>query len=88
MPRIAEAAEYVIVVHGRLDTSWSDYVGGMAIFTGAGPDGSVISTLRGTLPDQAALFGVLNHLYNLGFRLLLVESNCESNAMPGAGPAA
>jgi hypothetical protein len=29
--------------------------------------------LEGTLPDQAALLGVLNGLYDLGMPLLLVE---------------
>jgi hypothetical protein len=75
---VVEAASYVIVVQGRLDSNWSEYVGGMTISIDAGPDGATVSVLRGELPDQAALFGVLNHLYNLGFRLLLVESNSSS----------
>lgn len=72
---LAEAAEYVIVVDGRLDPGWSEYVAGMSIDSSEQAHGGVVSTLCGTLPDQAALFGVLNHLYNLGFRLLQVEMN-------------
>lgn len=79
---LAEAADYVIVVDGRLDPGWSEYVAGMSIASSEQPHGGVVSTLCGTLPDQAALFGVLNHLYNLGFRLLQVEMNEASRHHP------
>lgn len=36
-------------------------------------DGFHESLLRGSLPDQSALIGVVNHLYDLGFVILSVE---------------
>jgi hypothetical protein len=36
-------------------------------------DGESVSVLRGWLPDQAALFGVLNALYNARYPLLFVR---------------
>jgi hypothetical protein len=50
----------------------------------ASSDGSHHSIVRGRLPDQAALMGVVNHLYNLGFVILSVECNSAARAT-GAG---
>ena len=44
------------------------------------PDGSRQSVVRGRLPDQAALIGVVNHLYNLGFVILSVECNSVASS--------
>ena len=63
---------YRIRVQGHLGESWSDRMGGMCIVTAREPDGRVVTTLCG-LADQAALSGVLNSLYDLGFCLLSVE---------------
>jgi hypothetical protein len=68
-----EAAIYRIQARGTLDESWSDSVGGMDIVI-KDDDGGAITHLTGKLPDQAALSGVLNLLYDLGLTLLSVES--------------
>ena len=47
--------------------------GGIAISSQFEADGSPLTTLTGPLVDQAALYGVLNALYSLGFALLSVE---------------
>jgi hypothetical protein len=64
---------YRIRVRGRLAARWEDILGGMTISvrqpTGKGP----ISTLYGTLTDQASLMGVLTALYEMGFTLLDVR---------------
>jgi hypothetical protein len=65
------AARYVIRVRGALRASWSDRLGGMRITPDEGDAGCTV--LEGPLPDQAALMGVLNGLYDLGLPLLLVE---------------
>jgi hypothetical protein len=66
---------YAIHIAGRLDTSWSDCLGGMTITyeVNEDRDGESLSVLRGWLPDQAALFGVLNALYNARYPLLFVR---------------
>jgi hypothetical protein len=38
-----------------------------------GPDGARFAELTGPLADEAALMGVLEHLYNLRLPLLAVE---------------
>ncbi len=60
---------YQVHVGGHLDTSWTDWLGGLSLFVQ--PDGSTL--LVGELPDQAALHGVLNKLYNLNLTLLSVQ---------------
>jgi hypothetical protein len=64
---------YRICVHGTLDASWADYFDEMTFSTSTAPDGSPITTLSGGLADQAAVQGVLQKLYNLGFPLISVE---------------
>ncbi len=61
---------YQVRVGGHLDASWADWLGGLSIT--AEPDGSTL--LAGTLPDQAALYGVLSKLYNLNLTLLSIQS--------------
>ena len=63
---------YAIHIAGRLDTSWSDCLGGLTI-TFEEEDDSPVTALIGWLPDQAALVGVLNALYNARYPLLFVR---------------
>jgi hypothetical protein len=44
----------------------------MAVSVSGGSEGAV-TTLSGQVMDQAALMGLLNSLYDLGFSLLSVE---------------
>ena len=69
-------ATYRIIVRGALDPSWSDRLGGMCISTMQSQHGEkdVESILEGRLPDQAALSGVLNALYELHFPV--VSTDC------------
>lgn len=67
-------AAYQIRLQGTLDSRWSEVVS-MRIDTARTPDGHAVTTLEGELPDQAALLGVLNLVYELGLPLLAVE--CE-----------
>jgi hypothetical protein len=67
-------------VIGFLDENMSDRLGGLTILN-THPDQHLtipIVTLTGKLTDQAALFGVLNALYNMRFPLLSVEYLGES----------
>lgn len=66
-------ATYRIKVQGQLDQSWSDRLAGMAITASSQGDEPPVTVLEGWLPDQAALAGVLNTLYELHLPLLSVE---------------
>jgi hypothetical protein len=66
---------YAIHIAGRLDKSWADRLGGLTItFTEGDNEGNQpVTVLKGCLPDQAALLGVINTLYNLRYPLLFVR---------------
>jgi hypothetical protein len=61
-----------IQIQGHLGQSWSDYLGGLTISVRGEPE-QAVTTLSGQVIDQAALMGVINNLYNLGYPLLFVE---------------
>jgi hypothetical protein len=73
-------ADYRICLLGTLDADWSAMLGNMLIRTERFEGHSCVTTLTGTLQDQAALMGVLNLVYDLGMVLLLVE--CQSVETP------
>ena len=62
-------ARYRIRIRGHLDPAWSSWFDDLTI-TQAG-DGT--TELAGPLVDQAALFGLLARVRDLGATLLLVE---------------
>jgi hypothetical protein len=64
---------YRIRIEGSLDKRWSDCLCGMAISSRSRAGEQVVTTLTGELIDMAALMGVLNTVYDLGFTLLKVE---------------
>ncbi len=64
-----EPAHYEIRVKGHLSSQWSDWFGGLAIDNL--PNGEAL--LSGSLPDQAALHGVLNRILYLGLTLVSLK---------------
>jgi len=63
-------ADYRICVQGCLDESWSERMGGLEVQSTLE---NATTTLTGSLPDQAALSGVLNTLYDLQLPVVSVE---------------
>jgi hypothetical protein len=61
------AARYEIRVRGLLDERWSDWFGGLTIFS----EGEDATLIAGLVPDQAALHGILTKINDLG---LVLES--------------
>ena len=68
-----QPAIYEIKVPGHFDESWSDWVGGMTITVEHESHDSPVTTLTGTVADQAALQGLLRRLYSLGLPLIAVN---------------
>ena len=84
IPRMDRPSVYRICVPGRLGTEWCHRVGGMNITESRNADGGVETVLVGRLPDQAALSGVLNTLYELHMPVSLVEC-LEADGNSGDG---
>lgn len=72
-PEYDMPAIYRIYFKGYLPQSWSDRLNGMTIAACDEASEEPVTVLFGWLPNQAALIGVLNTLYNLHFPLLSVE---------------
>ena len=72
--KLETPATYRIRVQGRLDDTWADRLGGMAITADTAAEKLPVTILVGHLADQAALSGILNTLYELHLPLLSVEN--------------
>jgi hypothetical protein len=78
--KLETPATYRIRIQGRLDKSWTDRLGGMAINADPASHKPPVTILVGHLTDQAALSGILNTLYELHLPLLSVENLDEPKA--------
>jgi len=72
------AAPYRICAQGRFESEWLDMLSGAWVICIHQPIEGV-TILVGEVADQAALMGVLEQLYSLGFPLLLVEYIAEKS---------
>jgi len=64
-----ESTQYRIRVRGMLPAKWAEWFDGFAISYEAGGD----TTLTGTVADQAALYGLISRVRDLGLSLVAVE---------------
>ncbi len=64
-----------IEVKGVVDKSYSDYLNGLVIRHYTSEDKIRYTGLEGEMPDQAALLGVLNTLYEMRFPLISISVN-------------
>jgi hypothetical protein len=56
---------YLIVIKGRLDQSWSDWLGSASLTSGTDENSSMITTLTVKVADQPALFGILDRIRDM-----------------------
>ena len=66
-----------IRVKGQIDPQWSEWFGNLEIAS----TGQEQSLLTGIVPDQAALYGILTRLRDLG--LSLISVSVETDASTG-----
>jgi hypothetical protein len=71
---------YVLRVQGHLDPSWSDRLGGLHIEQ----QEAGTTLLSGSLPDQAALQGLLLQIVRLGLVLLELSTSEAKGAEEAA----
>ncbi len=64
----SQAMVYQIRIKGHLGTQWTDWFGGLTVTLEDNGD----TLLTGPVADQAALFGLLRKVRNLGMPLLSV----------------
>lgn len=64
---------YQITIRGHLDPRWESWFEMLTISPAYGEDGAAVTRLNGSDLDQAALYGILTRLRNLGAELVSVE---------------
>ena len=69
---------YEIKVGGQVDARWSDWFAGLELTHLPGRE----TLLSGSLPDQAALHGLLERIRDLNLRLISVTSGGPSTQEP------
>ena len=74
---------YEVHVQGHLDPAWSSWLDGLAITHQ--PDGT--TRIRGAVVDQAALYGLIGKVRNLGLTLLAVLPCAPDDQTHEDGPA-
>jgi hypothetical protein len=65
---VDQARMVEIRIQGQLDESWSDWLEGMEVTV---DDHSTI--LRGIIPDQAALRGILSKMWDVNLTLISIK---------------
>ena len=70
-----------IYVKGYIPADWSDWFGGLQITNLSNGD----AMLAGELADQAALFGVLNHIHGMRLALLTLATSKGQRALSLGG---
>jgi hypothetical protein len=73
MSEATHAVHYRIIVEGVLDPLWRSCVGGLAVIEQQEPGRPASTLLEGPLADLSALQGVLDTLFMLDLRPVLVE---------------
>ena len=69
--------EYEIHLQGELDAAWSDWFEGMGVQVAKHESHPTMTTLSGPVPDQSALRGILNQLWDLNMTLVSVRRCSE-----------
>jgi hypothetical protein len=64
---------YQIIVQGKIDQNWSDWLSGFEIETVTDSKGKCDTSITGFVADQADLRGILNHLWDLNLTILSVR---------------
>jgi hypothetical protein len=67
-----QPAIYRIELDGNIDQSILTWFDDMILSTESSEEGKTTSTLVGLVADQAALHGLLNRIYTLGFLVISV----------------
>jgi hypothetical protein len=65
--------KYQIIVKGKLDKSWSDWLDGASVSSELDEDGLMITRLIVQATDQPALFGILNRIRDMNLLPISVE---------------
>jgi len=64
---------YKIRIAGHLEKRWELFFDSFTIVNETAPDGTLTTTLIGQIVDQAALYGTISRLRDMGVTLISVQ---------------
>lgn len=71
-------ARYQVRLQGQISADWSDWLSDLDVIA-EGQSPAAVTTITGTVKDQAALFGLLSFIRDLGVALISVTYLPESS---------
>ena len=77
LPKSTKPATYRIRIVGRVNDGWSDFMSNLEQSFDQ-ENGATITTITGTVTDQAALHGLLERIRDLNLTLISVNTNDPS----------
>ena len=77
LPKGTQPATYHIRIAGHVNDGWSDFMSNLEQSFDQ-ENGATITIITGTVTDQAALHGLLEHIRDLNLTLLSVTCECLS----------
>jgi hypothetical protein len=76
-PKATQFATYRVRIAGRVQNGWSDFMSDLKESCER-ENGATVTTITGTVIDQAALHGLLERIRDLNLTLLSVVCDCSS----------
>ena len=77
LPKVTQPATYRIRIAGRVNNGWSDFMSNLKQSFDQ-ENGATITTITGTVTDQAALHGLLERIRDLNLTLISVNTDDPS----------
>jgi len=77
---------YTFQLAGHLDRRWKAAFDGFTIIHTHAPDTRPVTLLSGPVPDQAALYGLISRLRDIGMTLINVQPAEPGAAEPPTAP--
>ena len=69
---MTDAEIYQFMIHGHLDTHWAGWFDDLSILRTQAKEGAPVTILQGSIPDQAAIHGILGRIRNLNLKLISI----------------
>lgn len=80
---LSKPTNYKIKIRGQLKEKWADWLDGQMVKIDSPGDGCSDATIYLVVPDQAALRGALNKIWDLNLTLLAVDLMDEEEGFGG-----
>ena len=76
---------YRIIIKGKLDQSWSDWLNGSVISSDLDENNVIVTNITVQLADQPALFGILNRIRDMNLLPVSIERIDVDRKAPNPG---